>query len=234
MDQSYPNITANVSSSERATFIQRTYNHLAGAILAFTAISYAIQMSPLAVKLTNLTMGSRLGWIITLVLFMGVSHFAEKWARSNASREKQYAGLAIYVVAQAIIFTPLFYIANYYFSGEQIIAKAGIITLTLVASITFIAFTSGKDFSFMGSFLRMASFVALGCIIASLIFGFTLGIVFSAAMILLTGGTLLYQTSAIIRTYPTTQYVAASLSLFASVALMLWYIIQLLMSLSRN
>lgn len=232
MNQSYahPSLAANVAASERALFIQRTYNHLAGAVLAFVGISYVLQKTGLALTLTNSMMGSRASWAVVLFMFIGISWIAESWARSSTSREMQYAGLALYVVAEAIIFVPLLYIANNFAQDPNLIAKAGITTLGLVAGITIVAFTSNKDFSFLGGFLRVASFVAFGFIICSFIFGFHVGNIFAALMVLLAGGFLLYDTSNVIRHYRTDQYVAASLALFASIALMLWYIIQLFMS----
>ncbi|BBM82403.1 Bax inhibitor-1/YccA family protein [Candidatus Uabimicrobium amorphum] len=233
MNQSYahPNLAANVAASERALFIQRTYNHLAGAVLAFVGISFIIQKTGLALTMTNTMLGSgRASWAIVLIAFIGVSWIAENWARSSTSRETQYMGLALYVVAQAIIFVPLLYIANNFAQDPNLIAKAGITTLGLVAGITIVAFTSNKDFSFLGGFLRVASLVAFGFIICSMIFGFHVGNIFAALMVLMAGGFLLYDTSNVIRHYRTDQYVAASLALFASIALMLWYIIQLFMS----
>ena len=49
-------------------------------------------------------------------------------------------------------------------------------------------------------------------------------------MIALAGGAILYDTSNVLHHYPQDRYVAASLELFASVALMFWYVLRLLMS----
>ena len=62
-----------------------------------------------------------------------------------------------------------------------------------------------------------------------MIFGFSLGLIFSAVMILFAGGSVLYSTSNILHQYRTDQHVAASLYLFASVALLFYYIVQFLM-----
>lgn len=43
------------------------------------------------------------------------------------------------------------------------------------------------------------------------------------------GAAILYDTSRIIKHYPEDRYVAAALQLFASIALMFWYILRLLM-----
>ena len=73
--------------------------------------------------------------------------------------------------------------------------------------------------------------IALGVIVASMVFGFTLGLVFSGIMIAFAAAAVLYSTSNIIHEYHTEQHVAASLSLFSSVGLLFWYILQFLMSL---
>ena len=53
-------------------------------------------------------------------------------------------------------------------------------------------------------------------------------------MIALASMYILYDTSNVLRTYRTDQYVAASLALFASVALLFWYILRLFIQLRRN
>jgi FtsH-binding integral membrane protein len=104
----------------------------------------------------------------------------------------------------------------------------------MVAGITFIAFTTKKDFSFLGGFVKMGLFIAFGAIILSILFGFTLGIVFCAIMIIVASASILYETSNIIHHYNTNQYVAASLGLFASVILLFWYVLQMLLSLANS
>ena len=56
----------------------------------------------------------------------------------------------------------------------------------------------------------------------------------SGAMILFASAAILYDTSKIMLHYRTDQHVGAALELFASVALLLWYVIQFLMSLDRR
>ena len=86
----------------------------------------------------------------------------------------------------------------------------------------------------MRSILTIGGFVALGVIVASIIFGFSLGIIFSAIMVLFASVAILYDTSQVLHHYRTDQHVAASLALFASVTLMFWYVLRLIMSLQRN
>ena len=49
-------------------------------------------------------------------------------------------------------------------------------------------------------------------------------------MIALAGGWILYDTSNVMLHFPEDRYVGASLQLFASVALMFWYVLMLFMS----
>jgi FtsH-binding integral membrane protein len=223
---------ANSPASERAAFIRRTYAHLAVALLGFIAVEYYLVHSSFAASLVTSMLGG-MSWLIVLGLFMGVSYLANKLAASQTSQQMQYLGLGLFVIAEAIVFLPLLYIATFY-AGEGLIATAGLMTLLLVGGITATVFITKKDFSFMGSVLSMGGFVALGFILCSMIFGFSLGLVFSSVMVLFAGGSVLYSTSNILHRYNTDQHVAASLSLFASVALLFFYILQVLMSLSSR
>jgi FtsH-binding integral membrane protein len=171
-----------------------------------------------------------MSWLVVIGLFMGVSYIANKLAVSQTSQQMQYLGLALFVVAEAIVFLPLLYIATIY-GGDGVIASAGMMTLLLVGGITATVFITKKDFSFMGSFLSMGGFVALGFIICSMIFGFSLGLIFASVMVVFAGGAVLYSTSNVLHQHSTDQHVAAALSLFASVALLFFYILQVLMSL---
>ncbi len=225
-----PSILAEkATEDERAFFIQKTYTHLSFAILAFIILETLILnwsgAENLAVKMTN-----GYNWLIVLGLFMGVGWIADKWAKSDVSIEMQYLGLAIYVIAEAVIFMPLLYIAKYEV-GSKVIGTAGFISILLFAGLSFIAFSTKKDFSFMRNVLIMSGFIALGLIIASIIFGFNLGLLFSFVMVAFAAGSILYETSNIIHHYRTDQYVAASLGLFASVMLLFWYILRILLAL---
>ena len=67
-----------------------------------------------------------------------------------------------------------------------------------------------------------------------MVVGFSLGIWFSAVMIIFAAAAILYDTSNIIHYYPTDRPAGAALHLFASVMLMLWYVLRLLMQLANN
>ena len=87
-----------------------------------------------------------------------------------------------------------------------------------------------KDFSFLRGILVWAFMLAIVAIVGSIIFGFHLGTWFSVAMIGFAGAAVLYDTSNIMHHYPKDRYVAASMALFSSIAIMFLYILRLLMS----
>ncbi len=231
-----PYVVAEAAPSARAEFIKKTYLHLAGAVGAFALLCAGLLQIP-AVERLAIGMTSGMMWLVVLGAFMAVSWIADKWASSDTSRGMQYAGLGLYVVAQAVIFLPLLFVAQYYSArvdGVHLIAKAGVITALMVAGITAVAFVTQKDFSFMRGFLMMGGFVAMGIIVASIIFGFDLGIIFAGAMVLLASASILYTTSNIIHHYRTDQYVAASLALFAGVALLFWYVLRIVIAMAAD
>jgi hypothetical protein len=115
-----------------------------------------------------------------------------------------------------------------------VIPTAGILTLLVFGGLTAVVFLTRADFSFLRTGLTIASFAALGVIVCSILFGFNLGVVFMAALVALASGYILYDTSNVLHHYRIGQHVAAALALFASVALLFWYLVQLVMSLSSR
>src|SRR5262249_52909409 len=120
------------------------------------------------------------------------------------------------------------YIAKTFYPDA--ISTAGLLTLMIFFALSLVVFTTRKDFSFLGPILFVGSLVALGFIVAGVLFGFSLGLVFCVALAGLAGGYILYYTATILHHYRTDQHVAAALALFASVALLFWYILQIVMS----
>ncbi len=232
---------ATVGVNERVTFIRKTYMHLLGAILVFTGLEFVF-LGPLKANVSDrITIwalaGGQYNWLIFLGLFMGVSWIADKWAHSAVSRGMQYAGLGLYVLAEAIIFIPLLTVASNasmgFGGGDKVIPAAAIATLVIFGGLTAAVFISRKDFSFLRGALCTASAAGLGLILAACLWGFQLGMIFSFAMVFLAGGYILYYTSKVLAHYHTQQYVAAALALFSAIALLFWYVIRILMSLRR-
>lgn len=224
-------IASQASPQDRQQFIQKTYLHLAGAIALFIGLEIILFITPAAEAIFSLISGLPFSWLAVLGGFMLLGWLARQMATRTGSIQTQYLGLGLYVLGEAIIFVPLLFIAVNYTSPE-VLPSAAILTGLLFAGLTTVAFTTKTDFSFLGSILTIGGFIALGMIICSVIFGFKLGIFFSFIMIIFASAAILYDTSNVIHHFTTDQYVAASLELFASVALLFWYVLQILIQLT--
>ena len=224
----YPEQTMTMPVSEldtdrRATFLTRTYTHLLGAILGFTAIEAFLFSSGLAEPIARAMLG--VNWLFVLGGFMLVSWLASRAAMGVSSLGSQYLGLAAFVAAEALIFVPLLYIANAYAPGA--IQSAALVTVMGFVGLTAVAFSTRKDFSFLGGTLRWLAIMAIVLIVSSVLFGFELGTWFSVAMVAFAGVAVLYDTSNVLHHFPEDRYVGAAMQLFASIALMFWYVLRI-------
>jgi FtsH-binding integral membrane protein len=248
---------ATLGVSDRITFLRRTYAHLGVALIAFAVITggmmtFATQTS---IKFTLWATNGYM-WLAVLAMFMVVGYVAERLARSESSRGIQYVGLLIAVIGEAILIQPMIWLAVFKLGGRentqaileaaytgklmmsslaaQVILESVVITVAIFVGLTLTVFVTKKDFSFMRGALMIGSFAALGVIVASILFGFHLGAIFSGVMILLMAGYILYQTSLVMNDFPPSGYVAASLMLFATVATLFWYVLRLMISLRSD
>lgn len=222
-------LLAHATAEVKAEFYRKTYMHLALAFLLFTGIEAVFLSTPAIVEI-GLAMTEGWTWMAVLVGFMLVTSAAEGWAAKTENRGMQYAGFLLYIIAEAFIFVPMLYIAMAISDDGSLLFKALVVTLSLFLGLTAVVFVTKKDFSFMRSAIMIISVVAFGAIAAGMLFGFDLGLGFSLGMIMLAGGSILYQTSNLIHKYHPSQYVVASLGLFASFMLLLWYVLRIFMS----
>jgi len=209
----------------RAEFIWKCYAHVVGAILAFAGIEAYLFSSGIAERIAMPMMQN---WWMVLGAFILVGMGATHLAHRLESTAAQYGAFAVFVFAEALIFAPMLYIAYMYQPG--IVDSAAGITLLGSGGLIATAMITRKDFSFLRGMLIWVGMLALIAIIASLVFGFQMGTWFSLAMIAFAGAAVLYDTSNIIHHYPQDKYVAASMALFASIAMMFWYILRLFLS----
>lgn len=216
---------ASVAVSARAQFIMRTYGHLFAAILAFAAFEVFLFSSGYSDTINSFFQGSPL---FIFGGFMALGMLGSSLASPHRALSTQYLALSGYVVGEGILFTPLLTMANKFAPGA--IESAALVTLVGFAGLTAVAFTTRKDFSFLGSILRWAVMLAITLIIASMVFGFSLGTIFSVGMVGVAGAFILYDTSNVLHRHTTDSYVAASLQLFASVSTMFWYVLRIFMS----
>ena len=216
---------AALSVDERSSFIWKCYAHVVGAILAFAAVEVYLFQSGVAERITAPMVNN---WWMVLGAFIlggwGAAHVAHRVQSTGA----QYAALAFFVVLEALIFAPMLYIAA--MTQPGVIDSAAGVTLLGSIALVATAMITRKDFSFLRGILVWGFFIALGLIGASFLFGWNLGTWFSVGMIGFAGAAVLYDTSNIMHHYPQDKYVAASMALFASIAMMFWYVLRLFIS----
>lgn len=221
-------LVAHSSETEKANFYKKTYLHVALSILAFIGVE-TVLLNVVPVEFIAMMFGQKYTWLLIIGVFWLASFLANKWSLSQ-SRSTQYLGLGFYILLEAVIFLPVLYIAMTYSGGGTVIFQAAMLTIAMFAGLSFIAFTSKKDFSFLRNIIVIGGFLSLGLIVAGIIFGFNLGLWFSVGMVILASACILYETSRLKNVYTTGQYVGASLQLFASIMLLFWYILRILMS----
>lgn len=222
-------MVGHLSEVDKVAFYKKTYSHVAAGVLVFIFFEYLLLQSETIVRFM-LSMLSGYSWLLVLGGFMLVTSYSERMAINSTDRNKQYLAYGLYILAEAIIFVPLIYIANAYTQSYELLNQAAIVTLSLFTGLSVIVLVTKKDFSFLKAGLTVGFFIALGLILAGTLFGFNLGLWFSVGMCLLAGGSILYQTSNLVNKYSQDQYVAAALGLFASLMLLFWYILRIFMS----
>ncbi|MEM7339685.1 MAG: Bax inhibitor-1 family protein [Actinomycetota bacterium] len=218
----------------RGAFMIRVYQHLALAVAAFIAFEAILFVTGIAEAFYNFLVGTGgIAWLLILGGFMIVNAIASRSAHNLENPNAQYAGLFLLAAAEAVIFAPFLYLAFSLEGGTTTVGMAAVITAVGFAALSVVALTTRKDLSFLRPIVMWGFIIALGLIVASLIFGFQLGIIFTVAMIGLAGASILYQTQQIVREYPAWAHVGAAVSLFASVMLLFWYVLRLVMELRR-
>jgi len=216
-----------LSAEARSTFIWKCYAHVVGALFALVGIGVSLFSSGAAYPIAQTMMQSPIAVLIGFIaLSWGAGHVAHRLESTAA----QYAAFGAYVVLWAVMFVPLLAVALAMDpSGTMIQSAAGVTVVGCVGLIA-TAMITGKDFSFLRGILVWGFFIALMLIGASWLFGWNLGTWFSVGMIAFAGVAVLYDTSNIMHHYPENRYVAASMALFASIAMMFYYILRLFMS----
>jgi FtsH-binding integral membrane protein len=248
-----PGAVATLGVSDRVAFLRKTYGLLGIALVAFAALT-----GGLMVYATDFSWAfsrwafSGYTWLVVILLFMGIGFVAQRLAQSETSPALQYLGLGLAVAAEALLLQPLLWILMIKFGNRaeiwadntthavlsgtaaSILLQAVVITLSIFLGLTAVVFLTKKDFSFMRGVLSIATFAILGVILASILFGFSLGALFCGFVILVMAGYILYQTSLVMSHFPPTGHVAAALMLFSTIATLFWYVLQLLMELNRR
>ena len=219
---------ATLDDTARGEFIVRVYQHLLLAIAAFVLFEALLINLGVAEAMWDFIASNGASWLLLLGGFMIVNWMATTAAHDVLEPSRQYAGLFAIAAAQAVLFAPfLHYTFEVEPNGTTTVLAAALITAIGFAGLTIVAFVTRRDLSFLRPLMLWGGVSALVLIVAAVLFGLSLGIWFSVAMIALAGGSILYTTQTIMRRYPAEAHVGASVQLFASVMLLFWYVLRL-------
>ncbi len=217
------------NSPTRQAELTKVFSTLCLAILALVGLEYGFFRNGIAQELAARLAG--VNWLLVLGAFMVAGWLARALAHRVASPAAQWGGLALYVVAQALILAPMLVWSER--SAPGVISDAARLTVMATIGLMAVAWYSRHDFTFLRPFLMWGGWIALAAIVLSVLTGFRLGIWFSAAMILLAGGGILNDTSKLKRRRLAGREVATALELFASMAMLFWYVLRFSRQLQR-
>ncbi len=209
----------------RARFMTRVYALVIAGIAAFIGMQVLMFEFGFAAFMADLIVQTN--WLILLGGFMVVSWMANNLGYRAQTRGGQWGGYLLLIGANAVLFTGVLYFAAEI--DADIIRNAAWLSILAFAGLSFIAITTGKDFSFLRGFLMWGGILALVLIVGGVVFGTGLGLWFSVAMIGFAGAAILYSTQQVYRSYPPEAEIPAAMNLFSSLALLFWYVLQILM-----
>ena len=228
----YSNLNTDVFTAAPAvaeaeqTYLRKTYFHLLGAVAVFVALQVFLFQSGIALALAPVMTGN---WLVVIGGFMVLGFVTSYFTGRNSTPSMQYVEMGITILLQAVIFIPLLVYAVI-FTDVSVLSSAATITLVIFGVMTAVVVYSGKSFTFLGPFLAVLGIAALLAIVGSVLFSVTLGFYFSLAMVVFAAAVVLYETSKVIHTYGPGQHVAAATGLFASVALLFYYVLSTLIN----
>lgn len=195
---------AQASVSERMSFIRKVY------ALFFAATLFAIGGVALGVSFRPLTIFALQHPIIMFIAMIGGVLGAQ------AVRHVPGVNLAAlfgFTAFTGVVISPL--IALVMMTNPGSILAAGVLTVGIFGGLTAYVFISKRDFSFLRGMVTVGLIVVILAGVVNLFIGSgAVGFAVAAATLLLFSGFVLYDTSNIIRRYPTNEYVAGALSLY--------------------
>lgn len=222
------------AADERATFLKKVYSLLLVGIVLFAGTLWACaEVQPVqdACKaLWNMIAGAgRWGWLVYMGIFFGAQFLVHAFA------EKKPINLVLYLawsVLMAFLIAPLVLVVG--MTNPVVLTQASLLTAIIFVGLTAVVFFTGKDFSFLRGILGVSMFALIGVAIAGAIFGFTVGLWFSVAAVVLFAGYIVYDTSNILHHYTTNMAVTGAIVLFTDIVLLFKHLLIILSSLNND
>ncbi len=196
---------ADVGVSERLGFIRKVYS------LFFVATLFAIGGVMIGFAVPDVMIMIAKHPFITLMLMMGGVIGAQALRHVPVVNLVAFFGFTTFT---GVVISPFIYYVST--TNPSSIFQAGVLTVGIFGGLTVYAFLSKRDFSFMRGMLFVGLIVVvLAGLLNMLALGSTgLSFAIACAALLLFSGYVLYDTSNIIRRYPTNEYVAGAMDLY--------------------
>ncbi|MEM6793509.1 MAG: Bax inhibitor-1 family protein [Acidobacteriota bacterium] len=213
---------AELNRDVRATFIARTYIHLFAAIVAFVGLEVALFALGFAEPLSELIF-SFVSPLTLLGLFLAVSWMVSGLAQRIEREDVLYPVLGVYVAALAVLFAPL--LAGPW-AAPVPVAIAALLVVAVFGSLTAISVSARRDFSLRAVLLRWGLAMAPASIVA---FQVSYGLGLAHLVLCASGLSILHETSRILeKETRNDRFVAASIRLLTSIAMLVWYALSVL------
>ncbi|HEX8502556.1 MAG TPA: Bax inhibitor-1/YccA family protein [Pyrinomonadaceae bacterium] len=195
---------ARASVSERMGFIRKVYAlFFAATLFAIGGVLAGLSFEPLL----------RFAFEHPLIMFIAMLGGVMGAQAVRHVRGLNLLALFAFTTFTGVVISPLIAVISQINPGS--ILAAGVLTVGIFGGLTAYVFISKKDFSFMRGMVTTGLIVVILAGVVNIFVGSgALGFAVAAATLLLFSGFVLYDTSNIIRRYPTNEYVAGALSLY--------------------
>lgn len=217
---------ANQGVDERMLFVKRVYGWMTVAIMLAGLGAYLSVQTGVAMKV--LTMGW-VGSIGIMLAWIGLAYAARALRHKPTVNVIVYGAYALFtgLAISSIILVAMMFAEALGKSSMTYIYQAFGITVGIFGGLTLYVMTTKRDFSRMRSFLFAGLIGLLVAIILNIFIGGTVfGLVISVFGVLLFSGFVIYNTQRILKSYPSREYMAASLELFLDFVMLFVYVLR--------
>ena len=228
---------AKAAPAQRAAFIRSIYLHLALALLAFLVIEAVVvqlgildmfretglgQIAESRRPRLRLRLGSsRIGLMALIVAFMAVpALIADSWGKSALPQALHYAGLAVYLVIDALVLAPAL-LMLVWIGSPQVLPAVALMTVFLMLGALAVVWLTDSDYAPVTIIFCLSGSVMLGMVATAMVLGASAGMLLFGLMQFYAVGALVVRTSQLMDEIEPQHYAGAALSLFASMPLLL-------------
>lgn len=195
---------AEASAQERMTFVRKVYAlFFLATLFAIGGVALAFLYTPLLIFALNHRLLMFFGLIGGVIAAQAVRHVPVV----------NLLALFGFTTLTGVAISPLLFVVA--MEEPAVILQAGVLTVGIFGGLTAYVFISKRDFSFLQGMVVTGLIVVvlaaiLNLFLASNAFSFAIAV----ASLVLFSGFVLYDTSKILRRYPTNEYVAGALDLY--------------------